>query len=220
MLSRRSRRFMRLWPRGIAPAPDCSHRSSIHCWTDCLRAARRLGLIATCTDRKLRFRRRERRPPMPAVHSPLTVSNLSRDRYAQSRQRLPVPSRRATSSHVAAWGQASGAARVCECAPRLYGIQRLRHLPTYTASECVRRAVIIIISRLIIVIRSRRRRSLSPADKRYTRRDVALLDSRAFYAIVTRRESSFVCRGREPRCRVTVRLDCDCTNRSTRYFVV
>lgn len=54
------------------------------------------------------------------------------------------------------------------------------YLRTGSERECVRSAVIIIISRLIIVIGGdAARRSLSPTDNRCARPDIAAFDSRA-----------------------------------------
>lgn len=104
----------------------------------------------------------------------------TRTRQRAPYTRLPAPSRAwPTSPHVA-----SGDARtalVCECAPIIWNSAITP--PTYTAaaSECVRREVIIIISRLIIVIRGdgtrchRQINAARPDDARPARSTLPLL---------------------------------------------
>lgn len=106
-----------------------------------------------------------------------TISNLSRDRYAHTRQRalvytLPAPS---PAADVTTRG-ASVYFCMCECECATIIWNSAITPPTYP-SECDHRAVIIIIICLIIV--NRRRRSLSPTDKRSVRPDNAAFDSRA-----------------------------------------
>lgn len=141
---------MALRPRPIVPTTSDSGEPSstrfVH-W--------RSRFTVACTDRKLRFRRRERRPPLPAgrpVHSPLTVSNLSRDRYA----RIPANALCTHYLRLADDVTTRGAAGNRACVSARHDYMEFSDYATYlrTASEreCVRSTVIIIITRLIIVI--------------------------------------------------------------------
>lgn len=109
------------------------------------------AVVVNCVFVGVKGERRRR----AAVHSPLGVSNLSRDRYV----RLPRTRQRAASRtylHLAGDVITRGGERACVSAPRFIWNSAITP-PIYVRAGATARTVIIIISRLFIVVRGDRR---------------------------------------------------------------
>lgn len=141
---------VQLYTAGDGPSRPCKYLRA-----DRAPRSTQSSYIARGSVRKLHFRRHKRRPLLAAgrcIHRlPYQIyRGIDTRTFPPTRsEHLPAPSRRRHPPHVARRGSLS----MCECATIIWNSAITPPTDRRTASECVRRAVIIIISRLVIVIR-------------------------------------------------------------------